>query len=87
MKMPISSVDTVREQLGYLGEPGEEAPWASEMAWVLGAGASRAFRASTGSPLAWTSLAHSTSLRKGFAWFISWLQSIKALITLIRDLG
>ena len=44
--------------------------------------------ASTGSPLPWSSPAHSSSkeFKRGAACFISWLQSIKALITLIRDL-
>lgn len=81
--------------LACMHEPDEEDPWTSEMAWMLGAEVSRAFwesRAfspSTGSPLAWTSLAHprSNEFKRELAWFISWLQSIKALITLIRDLG
>ena len=42
----------------------------------------------TGSPLPWSRPAHSSSkeFKRGTAWFISWLESIKALITLIRDL-
>lgn len=42
-------------------EPDGEAPWASETARALGAEVSRAFSPSTGSPLAWTSPAHSSS--------------------------
>lgn len=67
----------------------EEASRALERARLRAADVSRALSPSTGSPLAWTSPAHSSGseVKGGFAWFISWLQSIKALITLIRDLG
>lgn len=39
----------------------DEASWALEMAWLWGAEVSRALSPSTGSPLAWTSPAHSSS--------------------------